>query len=130
MSKTYFIGSVVLVAAVIGAVLWYGASARQKKLGTIDRTMPKETVIELRDTGFDPPTATITKGMAVKWINNASGAYASVNSDTYPTNKLFPELNLGKFMKGQTLIHTFKTPGTYTYHDQFHPEHKGTIVVR
>ncbi len=96
---------------------------------SIVNSVPKEISISLTDQGFQPNTIEIKPGTAVRFSNNSSNDKASVNSDDYPENKKFPELNLGVFQKGSTLTHIFKSPNTYTYHDQFNPEHTGTIIV-
>lgn len=92
--------------------------------------LPRESMVVLSDSGFRPQTLTISKGTSVRWYNQSGSDNASVNSDNYPTNRLYPELNLGKFAKGQTLAHIFTTPGTYTYHNQYQPSDKGTIIVK
>lgn len=91
--------------------------------------MPKEVTITLTDQGFTPSEVTIRKGMAVRWINNSTLDKASVNSDDYPTNRLYPELNLGQFNRGSSLVHVFKNNAHYTYHNQFNPKQIGTITV-
>lgn len=128
MSKTYLYISLVIVAALVVVGGW-GLMGTKSPTVLSDAVMPTINTVTLHDDGFDPPSLTIQAGTAVKWVNGASAANASVNSDNFPTNRLFPELNLGKFMKNQTLIHIFKNAGIYTYHDQFHPEFTGKIVV-
>lgn len=91
--------------------------------------LPQINTITLTKNGFTPAKTMIKKGTAVKWINNSGTDNASVNSDDYPTNLLFPELNLGKINQGSAVAHIFTTAGTYTYHNQFNPKQKGTIVV-
>ncbi|MGH7204456.1 MAG: cupredoxin domain-containing protein [Candidatus Levyibacteriota bacterium] len=71
---------------------------------------------------------TIQTGSAVRW-KNISGEKQTVNSDNYPTNQLHRELNFGIFNDEATVVYIFKKPGIYGYHNQFHPEQKGTITV-
>ncbi len=94
------------------------------------RPLPKETVVILTDKGFSPKNITIAKDGAVRWINNSKTSNASVNSDNYPTNQLYPELNLGQFNKGSTLVHIFTIARHYSYHDQFNPKFVGVIEVK
>lgn len=91
--------------------------------------LPNITRVILTDNGFSPSEITIKKGTAVQWENDSSSASASVNSDEYPTNKLYPGLNLGKFNKGSTIIHVFTSSGNFTYHNQFNPQQTGKISV-
>lgn len=90
--------------------------------------LPEENLVLLTSEGFVPKETKIRVNSAVRWRNNLD-ADASVNSDNYPTNRLYTELNLGLFKSDQTIIHIFKKPGVYTYHDQFHPENKGSVTV-
>ena len=91
--------------------------------------LPKEATITLTKDGFSPQKVTITVGGAVRWINK-SGTQQTVNSDTYPTNQLHKELNFGAFNNNSSVVYTFKTPGSYPYHNQFHPEQKGEVIVK
>jgi plastocyanin len=91
--------------------------------------LPQINTVTLTKNGFSPEKVTIRKGAAAKWINNSGTDNASVNSDDYPTNRRFPELNLGKISNGSAVAHIFTTAGTYTYHNQFNPKQKGIIVV-
>lgn len=84
--------------------------------------------VTLSDNGFSPSTVTIHHGESIRWINNSS-AVASVNSDDYPLNRLYPELNLGQFKQGMSLVHVFLSQGTYTYHNQYKPQQKGNVIV-
>lgn len=94
------------------------------------KPLPKEVSIVLTEKGFIPGKITISNGTAIRWTNKSSMNKASVNSDDYPANTLYPELNLGQFGKGASLVHIFTAKGTYTYHDQFKPKFKGTIYVK
>lgn len=91
--------------------------------------LPQINVVSLTKNGFTPSKIQIHKGTAVRWTNDTGTDNASVNSDDYPLNQRWPELNLGKFDKGSAVAHIFTAAGTYTYHNQFNPKQKGTIVV-
>lgn len=131
MNKKYIpIGGIILILIVIG-IIWYVKASRTKyphyavRMNTI---LAKQTAITLNANGFTPNKLTIKKGTAVRWINK-SGKQQTVNSDNYPTNQLHRELNLGDFSNGASVMHIFGTVGTYGYHNQFHPDQKGTIIV-
>jgi plastocyanin len=91
--------------------------------------LPQINTVTLTKKGFSPAKIIIRRGTAVKWINNTGTDNASVNSDDYPTNTRFPELNLGKINNGSAVAHIFTTAGTFTYHNQFNAKQTGTIVV-
>lgn len=99
-------------------------TARLKHVNPI----PKETTILLGKDGFSPKETQIKTRTALRW-KNISGEKQTVNSDNYPTNQLHRELNLGIFNDNSTVIHIFSIPGTYGYHNQFHPEQTGKVIV-
>lgn len=90
--------------------------------------LPKEVTITLTTNGFKPSQVAISVGSAVRW-KNESGAQQTVNSDNYPTNHLHKELNFGVFSNNSSFVYTFMKPGTYGFHNQFHHEQAGKIVV-
>lgn len=78
--------------------------------------------------GFSPKLVTIAKGSKVIWTNY-SGSDVTVNSDNYPTNELYPALNLGMFPNKFSVSLVFTQDGTFHYHDQLHPQWTGTVIV-
>jgi plastocyanin len=84
--------------------------------------------IQLDKNGFSPKKLTVSVDTVVHW-KNVSGAPQTVNSNDYPTNQLHRDLNFGVFNSGSTFVYVFSVPGTYAYHNQFHPEQQGTISV-
>jgi len=138
--KTLFTAKKLGIYSVIGVFVLLGFLLQQSYKNSPSKTdshspilgssdpMPQENVITLSKSGFSPNTITIKTDTAIRW-KNARGEDASVNSDDHPTNKKYPFLNLGKFKDGQTLVYIFKNKGTFTYHNFFHPEQKGTVIV-
>lgn len=116
---------VLLVLGILAFVLF-----NKGKQSSQNPNLPKEVSVELTESGFKPDTVTIETGSAVRWTNKTNDEHVSVNSDDHPTNKKYPEMNLGEIPKDSTVAHIFNKPGTYTYHDYFHPERKGTVVVK
>lgn len=90
--------------------------------------LPKEVTVTLGKNGFTPTQVTIKVGSAIRWVNK-SGKPETVNSDNYPTNQLHKELNFGEFANGSSVVYTFTKPGTYGYHNQFHHEQEGKVIV-
>ncbi len=119
------VGVIALVILVIGVVFIIRGKNESQPAA-----LPTEISVELTNDGFNPSEITIQKGAAVRWTNKTNDEHASVNSDDHPTNKKYPELNLGEIPQGSTVVHIFENSGTYTYHDYFHPERKGTIIVK
>jgi plastocyanin len=134
MKKKYLIGiGLLLILVIVGLGLWqtteHSASKEVTKSPKNQRApLPKEVTITLNKDGFTPKETTIKAGSAVRW-KNESGTAQTVNSDNYPTNQLHKELNLGIFASESSVIYTFTKSGIYGYHNQFHPEQKGTITV-
>ena len=120
---------IVLVVVLLGAFL-FSKKTPSKVVPTEKTPLPHEVAVSLTEGGFEPSTVTIAKGSAVRWTNNTDDDHVSVNSADHPTHKKFPEMNLGEIPKGSTVVHIFNNPGTYSYHDHFHPDRTGTVVVQ
>jgi plastocyanin len=69
---------------------------------------------------FSPTTATITHGETVCWQNSSSVAH-TVTADNGDFDVNLPV--------GNIFLHTYSTPGTYTYHCKIHAAMTGTITV-
>ncbi len=71
---------------------------------------------------FSPAKVTIDSGDVVEWSNNTSANRQIVADDgSFASSTLKP---------GQSYSFTFKTPGTYAYHDGLHPSVKGSVVTQ
>jgi plastocyanin len=84
--------------------------------------------IMVTSSGFEPQTITIKRGTRIIWTNK-NGVRVTINSDNYPTNLLWPFLNLGAFNNGSSVSVIFEMAGKYTYHNHFNPSQKGTVIV-
>ncbi|MDG7000536.1 MAG: cupredoxin domain-containing protein, partial [Nitrososphaerota archaeon] len=58
----------------------------------------------------------------VTWINNDIAPHTVTADDG--------SFNSGNLNAGETWTHVFTTPGTYTYHCNYHPWMHGTIIVK
>jgi len=131
---------VVLITVLIAGFLLFGPGSNKQsdENQTAKTAQNKENVeqikqlyqenITLTASGFDPQTATIKSGTRIVWLNK-SGTTGTVNSDNYPTNLLFPFLNLGRFPDKSSVSVMFTNPGKYTYHNALNPDQKGIIIV-
>ena len=139
MKKLLFIPvAIVLVTLLVVVLILYSSNKKQNTPSKITPTpieevikqlKAKETDIVITAAGFSPATVTVPANSSVRWTNTTKSD-VSVNSDDYPTNKKYPELNLGSFSASQSVILLFTKPGVYTYHNQYKPEQKGTITVQ
>ena len=75
--------------------------------------------------GFSPDTITVVigKNNTVFWTNDDAAPHTA----TSDTAGIFDS---GTLNSGDTFQFTFTTPGTYTYHCNFHPWMQGTIIVK
>jgi plastocyanin len=88
-----------------------------------------ETLVTYMKDGFSPSTVTIPVNTSVKFTNTSTIS-VSVNSDDYPTNQLYPQLNLGIMEKNESKIVRLTKTGIYTYHNQLNPKQTGKIIVQ
>jgi plastocyanin len=80
------------------------------------------TDIKINANAFSPKTATITFGDTVKWTNaDTVNRQLVADSGAFASPILKP---------GASYSFTFKTPGTFNYHDALKPAVKGTITVK
>ena len=96
---------------------------------------PTVATANVQDYQFVPPTLTIKAGTEVRWNNIGTVAH-TVTSDS---SALFGSGQMaapgggggygGPNTNGGFYIHTFATPGTFTYHCTNHPQMTGTVTV-
>ena len=70
---------------------------------------------------YDPETVTIQAGGKVTWQNQDSTEHTATLDDGSFTT--------GDLAEGKLKSESFKTPGTFTYHCEIHPQMKGTVEV-
>ena len=137
MNKSIWIVlAVVVILGLGGFLLLSNKTSNTKTENTVQKqnSNPTQAVnnttssVSITSSGFEPATVKIKAGTRVVWTNK-SGGPVTVNSDPHPTHTLWPFLNLGKFDDGGSVSVVFEKPGTYTYHNHFNPEQKGTVVV-
>src|SRR5215212_11358611 len=79
------------------------------------------TVVDINYDAFNPAQLSIAPGTAVKFENKDIVAHtATADNDVFDTNRLEP---------GESMEVYFEGAGTVTYHDDLHPDMKGSIVV-
>src|SRR5919197_2504601 len=78
--------------------------------------------VSIKRTGFTPATININQDDSVTWTNNDTIDHQVVaNSGSFASPVLKP---------GKSYTRTFRSGGTYRYHDALHPGLKGTVTVR
>ena len=128
MSKKSHITIGILLIILVSFFCWETVkythqTTSHKSSATARAPLPKEVTVTLTKDGFMPSQVTIKVGSAIRWVNK-SGAH------NYPTNQLHKELNFGVFANDSSVVYTFTKPGTYGYHNQFHHEQEGKVIVQ
>jgi plastocyanin len=78
--------------------------------------------VKINATAFAPTSVTVNAGDTVKWTNaDKVDRQLVADSGAFASPILKP---------GQSYSFTFKTPGTFNYHDALKPSVKGTITVK
>lgn len=77
--------------------------------------------VVISDFSYQPETVTIQAGGKVIWQNEDSIEHTATLDDGSFTT--------GPLAEGKLKSETFKTPGTYAYHCEIHPQMKGTVEV-
>jgi plastocyanin len=128
VEKKFVITTGIFILLIAGVILLRNAKSGEITTKRVPMQLPKEVTVTLDANGFSPKEVTIRVGTAVRW-KNISGKPQTVNSDHYPTNQLHKELNFGIFTNNATVVYLFTKPGAYGYHNQFHPEQQGEVIV-
>jgi plastocyanin len=80
------------------------------------------TTVQIKRTGFVPATVTINQDDSITWTNTDTIDHQVVaNGGSFAS----PILKAGK-----SWTRTFRSGGTFRYHDALHPTLKGTVIVR
>jgi plastocyanin len=78
------------------------------------------TQVSMRNLQFDPVTLELKQADVVEWKND----------DLVPHTVTSTSFNSGTIVAGQSWRHTFADVGKFTYVCAFHPQMKGTVIVR
>jgi plastocyanin len=86
--------------------------------------------VSITSRGFSPQTVTIKKGQAVSWTNKTFIKH-QITSDTQSAgNGSAGFKGQGALLQTDLFLVTFKTTGTFTYHDELNPALTGTVIVQ
>jgi plastocyanin len=105
-----------LSAAAAVSLALAGAAASEGK------AEPKEYVITMQITGFEPAAVTVKPGDRITWINNDLFPHTATADDKAFDSKSVPPAGRWTYVVG--------TAGAHTYICTFHPTMKATITVQ
>jgi plastocyanin len=99
-----------------------GAESTPDMAGMDHGAMAGETVdAVIEGFAYMPGTIEISAGTTVTWTNNDSAPHTVTDDGG--------AFQSGKMDQGATFSFTFDTPGTYTYHCEFHANMTATVIV-
>jgi plastocyanin len=77
--------------------------------------------VDIKDLGYAPPQLNIAPGTRIMFVNSGKQDHtATADNEVFDTGTLKP---------GESTWVSFRGSGSVTYHDQLHPDMKGSIVV-
>lgn len=114
ISRTIVCSSLTLLVIFISSVLAFESA--------MPLTLAATASVDIVDFSFSPSSSTINLGDSVTWTNRGPSFHTST-SDSVNWNSSTLTVN-------QTFSFTFNSPGSFTYHCNFHPSMIGTIVVQ
>lgn len=91
-------------------------------------TSGDSVTITFTDSGFEPSKLTVTKGTTVKVVNNSS-RNVQFSSDSHPTHRNNPEMNLSQLAHGESASFVAETVGEHGFHDHIDARMTGTLKV-
>lgn len=111
----------------------YDQKSTKSKASTSQPASIKDKLVNIAITskGYNPSVVTIVKGDVVVWTNQDTAIH-KVNSDPFPTDNQYSQLNSTIPLKTKyNYSFVFNQVGTYHYHDDLNPTtYKGTIIVK
>lgn len=145
MSKSAWVGIVVIVLVLIGGGLWFANKNSNDKGSTNSTNSSTSTntnsssesnnsssgsaaptatdAVSIKDMAFTPADITVKAGTTVTWTNNDSVAHTVTETDSQTGP------NSGNLEPGKTFTFTYSAAGTYKYHCSIHPNMTGTVTV-
>jgi plastocyanin len=125
--RKYFVVALVLV--VVGSIIAVTLPSH-KEPKPPSNVATKSAIVAITEDGFSPETVKIKVGMQIVWVNNDNEAHR-VAANPFPTHSSLPALDSKiNLAPNSTYRFTFTKAGTYTYHDELHPQTSGTIIVQ
>lgn len=95
----------------------------------LERTSNGAVVVRYYNSGFAPKEITITRGLAVHFVNNSNNALRIAAVDQ--TNQPYASFNQSKSIgAGQAFDFTFNESGAYTYYNADHRQESGIVYVK
>ncbi len=92
--------------------------------------LPKEVIVEITSSGFNPFTVTINSGDKVTFLNKDSSQHW-IASNVHPIHVDYPGFDaLRGLNQNENYSFTFTKIGTWGYHDHLNPSLTGRIIVR
>lgn len=86
-------------------------------------TAGQAAAVEIKNFSFNPPEISVPVGGSVTWTNDDSTPHTATGLDR-------EALQSGAIKPGESFTQKFDTAGTFEYFCEFHPNMKGTIVVK
>lgn len=127
-STTKIIIALVAVAIIAaGALLVLGGSNPEKTSDSSGKA-EKSATITYSDTGFSPTDIRVVSGGEVTIVNETD-ENIKPSSDPHPDHTGNPELNFGDIPAGQSKTIVVTTKGTWGYHNHYHEDNNGSLVV-
>ena len=101
--------ALVLGAGLVGLAAWAHAA-------------PASRTLEIQHFKFLPPAVTVAPGTTLTWVNH--------DEETHTVTSANGAFTSAALEHEQKFVHTFATPGTYTYFCALHPMMRATVVVQ
>ncbi|MBI4714048.1 hypothetical protein HY771_02595 [Candidatus Uhrbacteria bacterium] len=89
-----------------------------------DKNLKSATIISINNTSYEPPTATIESGRAVRWVNNSTTNHSATEWDSV--------WGSGTLKPGQHFTRYFVEKGTWNYYSKYASKSvmSGAIIVK
>jgi plastocyanin len=123
--KKYILGISMLLAVLVVAVAACSKSDGNNTPSKPNKPDPGTSVadanVTIQNFAFSPASVTIKAGGTVQWKNVDTAPHTATDNNT--------AFDSGSLSQNDVYSHKFSTPGTYTYHCNFHSAMANATVV-
>lgn len=90
----------------------------------MDKNLKAATIINVTDNAYEPPTASVPSGQAVRWVNTGT-----TNESVTEWDEIWGS---GTLKPGQHFTRYFTEKGTWSYYSLYSPKEKmgGALIVK
>ena len=113
--------SYLVVLSILALLMFVPTAGAWQQQATMGQSTPNVWSVSIEDLYFEPANAAVQPGDTIEWTNRGTRPHTVTADDG--------SFDSGTLQPGQSFRHTFRNPGTVTYHCSIHPFMTGSVSV-